>query len=91
VRRKDPPSVWVVDDDAGIRSYLSDFLKSRSYSVLSFDSGEQVARQITSVGPPSLLLLDIRMPKVGGLEVLAQLDKMGSQIPSIVLSGVDQI
>jgi len=91
VRRKDPPSVWVVDDDAGIRAYLSDFLRTRSYSVLSFDSGEQVARQITSVGPPSLLLLDIRMPKVGGLEVLAQLDKMGSRIPSIVLSGVDQI
>ena len=89
-RKKDPPTVWVVDDDASIRSYLSDFLQSRSYSVLCFDSGEQVVRQITSAGPPSLLLLDIRMPKVGGLEVLAQLDKLGRRVPSIVLSGVDQ-
>ncbi len=91
VRRKDSPTVWVVDDDASIRSYLSDFLQSRSYNVLCFDSGEQVVRQITSVEAPSLLLLDIRMPKVGGLEVLAQLDKLGRRIPAIVLSGVDQI
>jgi two-component system response regulator AtoC len=91
VPRNDLPTVWVVDDDASIRSYLSDFLTSRSYGVLCFDSGEQVVRQITSVGPPSLLLLDIRMPKVGGLEVLAQMEKVGRRIPSIVLSGVDQI
>ncbi len=89
--RNDSATVWVVDDDASIRSYLSDFLTSRSYGVLCFDSGEQVVRQITSVGPPSLLLLDIRMPKVGGLEVLAQLEKVRRRIPSIVLSGVDQI
>jgi len=50
-----------------------------------------VVRQITSVAPPSLLLLDIRMPKVGGLEVLAQLDKLGRRVPAIVLSGVDQV
>ena len=89
--RKESPIVWVVDDDASIRSYLSDFLISRSYGVVCFDSGEQVVRQITSQGAPSLLLLDIRMPRVGGLEVLAQLDKLGRRIPSIVLSGVDQI
>ena len=89
--RNDRPTVWVVDDDASIRSYLTDFLTSRSYGVLCFDSGEPVVRQIASLGPPSLLLLDIRMPKVGGLEVLAQLEKVGRRIPSIVLSGVDQI
>ena len=89
--RKESPIVWVVDDDASIRSYLSDFLISRSYGVVCFDSGEQVVRQITSQGAPSLLLLDIRMPRVGGLEVLTQLDKLGRRIPSIVLSGVDQI
>jgi len=91
VFRKESPTVWVVDDDASIRSYLSDFLISRSYGVVCFDSGEQVVRQIISQGAPSLLLLDIRMPRVGGLEVLAQLDKLDHRIPSIVLSGVDQI
>jgi len=91
VLRKESPTVWVVDDDASIRSYLSDFLISRSYGVVCFESGEQVVRQIASQGAPSLLLLDIRMPRVGGLEVLAQLDKLGRRVPSIVLSGVDQI
>ena len=91
MQRKEPQAIWVVDDDAGIRSYLSDFFLSRSYGVLCFESGEQVLGHLASAGPPSLLLLDIRMPEVGGLDVLAQLDKSGRRIPSIVLSGVDQI
>ena len=84
-------TVWVVDDDAGIRSYLSDFLTSRGHEALCFDSGEKVLRRLTTWQPPSLLLLDIRMPQVGGLEVLAELDKNGCRVPSIVLSGVGQI
>ena len=80
-----------MDDDAGTRSYLSDFLASRAYDPLCLESGEQVVRRLTSCEPPSLLLLDIRMPRVGGLEVLAALDEQGARIPSIVLSGVNQI
>ena len=83
--------VWVVDDDAGTRSYLSDFLVSRGYGVRCFDSGEQVTRLLSASESASLLLLDIRMPQVGGLEILAELDKLRRPIPSIVLSGVDQI
>ncbi len=91
MRRKDRQTVWVVDDDPGTRSYLSDFLISRAYDTLCLESGEQVIRRLTSSEPPSLLLLDIRMPRVGGLEVLAALDEQGARIPSIVLSGVVQI
>ena len=84
-------TIWVVDDDASIRSYLSDFLASRGYRVVCFDSGEQVVRRLNADERPSLLLLDIRMPGVGGLDVLAELDRRCTRIPSIVLSGVDQI
>ena len=87
----DRQTCWVVDDDASIRSYLSDFLGSRGYGVACLESGEQVLRRLASTEPPSLLLLDIRMPRVGGLEVLAELEKLRCSIPSIVLSGVDQI
>ena len=88
----DHRTCWVVDDDPSIRSYLSDFLDSRGYGVDCFDSGEQVLRRIASAAePPSLLLLDIRMPRVGGFEVLAELEKLRRSIPSIVLSGVDEI
>jgi two-component system response regulator AtoC len=87
----DRPTVWVVDDDPSTRSYLSDLLLSRGYAPRSFDSGEQVIRLIGMSEQPSLLLLDIRMPRVGGLEVLTALQQQRSRIPSIVLSGVDQV
>src|SRR5260370_12710375 len=87
----DRRTCWVVDDDASIRFYLSDFLDSRGYGVDCLDSGEQVLRRLAFAEPPSLLLLDIRMPRVGGLEVLAELEKLRCSIPSIVLSGVDQV
>ncbi len=84
-------TVWVVDDEDSTRNYLWDFLSSRGYQVQSFDSGEQAIRRLGSGQRPSLLLLDIRMPHIGGLEVLAQLEKLGRRIPTIVLSGVDQV
>jgi two-component system, NtrC family, response regulator AtoC len=84
-------SVWVVDDDDSTRGYLEDFLSSRGYQVEGVDSGEQVLRRLAASHAPALMLLDIRMPHLGGLDVLEQLDRSGRRIPSIVLSGVDQV
>ena len=46
--------------------------------------------RLDSSNVPSLLILDIRMPRVGGLEVLADLETRGLHLPTIVLSGLDQ-
>ncbi len=87
----DRRTCWVVDDDASVQSYLSDFLDSRGYGVDCLASGEQVLRRLATGEPPSVMLLDIRMPRMGGLEVLAELEKLRCSVPSIVLSGVNQI
>ncbi len=87
----DRPSVWVVDDDDSTRSYLWDFLSSRGYDALCVDSGEQVLRRFSAGQSPSLMLLDIRMPHIGGLDVLEQILRSGRRIPALVLSGVDQV
>jgi len=87
----DRRTVWVVDDDPGTRTYLSDFLVSRGYEAVCFDSGEQVVRRLAEAEPPSLLLLDIRMRRVGGLEVLGEMERQGRRVPALVLSGDDQI
>lgn len=84
-------SVWVVDDDENARRYLQDYLSTRGYEVQGVDSGEQVMRRLAGSPGPSLLLLDIRMPHCGGLDVLEELDRQGRKIPAIVLSGVDQV
>jgi DNA-binding NtrC family response regulator len=87
----DKPSVWVVDDDDSTRSYLWDFLSSRGYDVQSADSGEQVLRRLSAGQRPALMLLDIRMPHIGGLDVLQHIERSGRRLPAIVLSGVDQV
>jgi two-component system, NtrC family, response regulator AtoC len=88
--RNDKPTVWVADDDAEVRAYLSAFLTSRGYEVTTFESGEQVIPQLRLASSPALLILDIRMPRLGGLEVMAELSAQALQIPIIVLSGMSQ-
>src|SRR5439155_14157748 len=85
------PNVWVVDDDANTCSSLSDFLSSKGYEVQCLNSGEHVLARLESAQRPSLLILDIRMPGVDGLEVLAEMDRLGRRIPAIMLSGVTQV
>ena len=67
----DKPNLLVADDDANTRSHLSHFLSSRGYNVQCFDSGVHLLAHLASAQPPSLLILDVRMPPAGGLEVLA--------------------
>ena len=83
--------VWVADDDPGVRSHLAGLLMDRGYDVQCLDSGEQVLHCLTSSPLPALLLLEIRLPRVSGLEILSALNKIGSRIPSIVLSRVNDI
>ena len=87
----DKPNLLVADDDANTRSHLSHFLSSRGYNVQCFDSGVHLLAHLASAQPPSLLILDVRMPPAGGLEVLAEMERLGRRIPAIVLSGVSQI
>jgi two-component system, NtrC family, response regulator AtoC len=83
--------VWIVDDDPSVRSHLADLLVERGYDVQCLDSGEQVLHCLTSSPLPALLLLEIRLPQVSGLDILSALNKIGSRIPSIVLSRVNDI
>lgn len=88
--RSDKLTVWVADDDAGVRTFLSAFLNSRGYQVECFDSGSQVISQMQTAPPPALMILDVRMPGLGGLEVMRQLGGKDFEIPIIVLSGMSQ-
>jgi len=49
-----------------------------------------VVSRLQPSNAPSLLMLDIRMPRLGGLEVMAELGTRGVRVPTIVLSGLDQ-
>jgi len=83
--------VWVVDDDLSARSHLADLLVGRGYEVQCLDSGEQVLHCLANSPLPALVLLEIRLPRVSGLEILSALNQIGSRIPSIVLSRANDI
>jgi CheY-like chemotaxis protein len=84
--------VLVVDDDLAVRLRVRDLLVSVDHcEVVEAADGQagldEVARQ-----PPDLILLDLMMPGMNGLEVCAALgrDPVASQIPVIVLSAGDE-
>src|SRR5215467_10537924 len=83
-------TILVVDDDRSVRGYLSDFLTSCGYIVECLESGDQCLARLTAGNVPSLLVLDVVMPGISGIEVLEGLKKINCPVPVIILSAVGQ-
>lgn len=81
-----PPTVFVVDDDAAVRSAVSRLLRSAEISVTVFASPtEFLAAHDPSA--PGCLLLDVEMPDLNGLDLQQTLGGRGGALPIIFLSG----
>ena len=83
-------SILVVDDERNIRRVLRMVLEGAGYRVLEAESAEEADHTLrTSSTPIDLIVLDLMLPKKGGLEWLAELrsDELSSQLPVIVVSG----
>src|SRR5256885_10410671 len=87
----DRKSALVADDEELIRDRLECFLTSRGFDVECAESGESVIGRLIENKRPSILILDMRMPRLGGLEVLEEMDRRKVHVPTIVLSGMDQV
>ena len=79
-------TVFIVDDDAGVRLAIQGLLKSVGLSSVSFASPEEFLRRPRADGP-SCLVLDVRLPGVSGLEVQQDLVAAGAQLPIIFITG----
>src|ERR1700716_2595247 len=77
--------VLVVDDEENIRIVLRTLLRKHGYEVEVADSGESAMAQIDSFGP-DVVLTDVRMPKMGGLDLLAMLKAKQYAATVIVMS-----
>ncbi len=81
-----PVTVEVVDDDDDIRRMLAMVLESHGFQVRVHNGGAAYLAAEPLAGP-RLMLLDVRMPLMTGIELHAQLKARGDQIPVIFMSG----
>jgi FixJ family two-component response regulator len=79
------PTVFIVDDDSGMRQAVQDLVESVGLRAESFSTGEEfLKRQRTT--DPSCLVLDVRLPQMSGLDFQGQLAEIGMQIPIIFIT-----
>ena len=86
----EPPAVLVVEDEPAVRELITDALRDEGYRVLEAANGHTAIRAVNQPSPttpcPDLVLLDVRLPGIDGLQVLQQLAAPGGRVPVVVMS-----
>ena len=80
------PRILVIDDESAIRDSLRMTLEYEGYEVLGAATGQE-GLALAERDAPDLVLLDVKMPGMDGLEVLGRLRASGDGVPVIVVSG----
>jgi diguanylate cyclase (GGDEF)-like protein/putative nucleotidyltransferase with HDIG domain len=80
--------VLVVDDDAAIRQMLSVMLRREGYEVFEEERGETALQRIErEVGTMDIVLADLQMPGIGGIELLKKAHSLDESLITIIISG----
>ena len=89
---KSRPTILVADDDERIRLSISDILLAQRYKVVQAQNGREALQKVDSESP-DVILLDIHMPEMDGIDVIKKLKDDGSKrlIPIVVVSGADDV
>ena len=82
--------ILIADDDPDIVEVLGDRLVSQGYQVRTAKDGVEALKSITDE-PPDVVLLDLQMPRMGGLEVLRRLAQEGPEVTVVVITAVGTI
>lgn len=84
------PLILTIEDDASVRFSISNFLEDYDYKVVQAENGRE-GLEIIKSQPVNLVLVDLRMPEMDGLEVLAAVHELNENLPVIVISGTGNI
>jgi DNA-binding NtrC family response regulator len=85
-----PPRILVVDDDPGQRSLLESFLRSQNFDVVVADSGER-ALTLLPGGNFAMMISDVRMPGLSGLETLRRVRPQFPALPVLLVTAYADI
>jgi len=84
------PMVYVVDDDDTVRDSVLNLLRAEGFEARGFASGPDFVGEVRTEAP-SCLVCDMHMPELDGLEVAAELARLGADIPVIFMTGFGTI
>jgi two-component system response regulator ChvI len=82
-------NIALVDDDKNILASVNMLLEQEGYHVRTFSDGASALTALTA-NPPDLAILDIKMPRMDGLELLRRLRQTADQLPVIFLTSKDE-
>ncbi len=82
------PTIALVDDDENILASLTIFFEAEGYQVKAFHDGQTALAALTEA-PPDIAVLDIKMPRMDGIEMLRRL-RQASDLPVIFLTSKDE-
>ncbi|MCF8029176.1 MAG: sigma-54 dependent transcriptional regulator [Desulfobacteraceae bacterium] len=82
--------ILVVDDDAGHRATLRTVLKSWGHRISEADDGQSAVSQVKAA-PFDLILMDVRMAEMGGIEALKQIKAYNPAIPIIIMTAYSSV
>jgi DNA-binding NtrC family response regulator len=81
-----PHTIFVVDDQESILASIKSVLLDESYRIFTFGSAEELAAGLR-VEKPDLILLDIWLPGIDGIEALTKLKRQHPLLPILLMSG----
>ena len=80
--------VLVVDDEESVRSFLGPLLEREGFTATLIDSGTAAVASVLD-SRPDLVLLDVNLPDLSGLEVCRAIRRQPDYVPVILLTGLD--
>lgn len=80
-----PPTIAIVDDDAGVRASLSSLVRSLGYGVSTYASARDFLDD-RAHAEPACVITDVQMPAMGGEQLQAALHAAGRTIPMIFIT-----
>ena len=82
-------NVAIIDDDPAVLKALARLLRTRAFTVATFESGQQFFASLPEP-LPDCLILDLQMPGMTGLEIQQDLARRGIRIPTIIITAHDE-
>jgi DNA-binding NtrC family response regulator len=85
-----PRHVLIVEDEPNVRLVFRTALVSNDYALSTAEDGESALRWLKQT-PADMVLLDLQMPGMGGMEMLRRLREAGNDVPVVIVSAHDQV